>query len=415
MKFRYIVLIVISLVLLGGLAYWQISHLAATQKLEKELELKGIQSMLMTTAISIRKVERTDSLIRTDASKQFRLIDSLVNKNFKDYDYNFDWAIVDGNETIDERLISHNKATTDILESDIKVCLSCLVMIDIVDDKVEGHDAGFILNQSPAQMMEMRGMDKSNIKYIYLAYTDDSSIALETYTIPLVFLIGLGFLFFWLVRLIRQQGLLIKQKNEFVNHLSHQFQTPLSSIKIGANLLSKKYVDEDLIKIIQTEGNRLENHIKTVLHWVKSDANRLQIHKEEIRVTDLIENALKEMKPVFQINKTTVQFVPPENEYIVKADKNHLQLMLFNIWENAIKHNEVPVSITITVERMHHILTIKTADDGKGVSKIDDSIKYKGLGLEYINTIMEDHKGALKISKNEPKGLTVSLNFPINE
>ncbi|MEO1033657.1 MAG: histidine kinase dimerization/phospho-acceptor domain-containing protein, partial [Bacteroidota bacterium] len=289
MKFRYIVLIVISLVLLGGLAYWQISHLAATQKLEKELELKGIQSMLMTTAISIRKVERTDSLIRTDAPKQFRLIDSLVNKNFKDYDYNFDWAIVDGNETIDERLISHNKATTDILESDIKVCLSCLVMIDIVDDKVEGHDAGFILNQSPAQMMEMRGMDKSNITYIYLAYTDDSSIALETYTIPLVFLIGLGFLFFWLVRLIRQQGLLIKQKNEFVNHLSHQFQTPLSSIKIGANLLSKKYADEDLIKIIQTEGNRLENHIKTVLHWVKSDANRLQIHKEAIRVTDLIE------------------------------------------------------------------------------------------------------------------------------
>ncbi|MEO1033269.1 MAG: HAMP domain-containing sensor histidine kinase, partial [Bacteroidota bacterium] len=143
--------------------------------------------------------------------------------------------------------------------------------------------------------------------------------------------------------------------------------------------------------------------------------HRLQIHKEAIRVTDLIENALKEMKPVFQINKTTVQFVPPENEYIVNADKNHLQLMLFNIWENAIKHNEVPVSIKITVERMHHILTIKTADDGKGVSKIDDSIKYRGLGLEYINTIMEDHKGALAISKNEPKGLTVSLNFPINE
>jgi K+-sensing histidine kinase KdpD len=55
----------------------------------------------------------------------------------------------------------------------------------------------------------------------------------------------------------------------------------------------------ELIQIIQTESNRLVNHIKTVLHWVKSDANHLHVKRGKIRLIDLIENSLKQMKSVF--------------------------------------------------------------------------------------------------------------------
>jgi len=67
----------------------------------------------------------------------------------------------------------------------------------------------------------------------------------------------------------------------------------------------------------------------------------LQIIKTKISITDIIERSLKQMNPVFLTNNTTVNFIPPEEDLIIEADENHLQLMLFNIWENAIKHNEV--------------------------------------------------------------------------
>ena len=210
-----------------------------------------------------------------------------------------------------------------------------------------------------------------------------------------------------------KQSKLIKQKNEFVNHLSHQFQTPLSSIKLSANLIAKnKGNQNELIQIIQTESNRLENHIKTVLHWVKSDADRLFISKEKIGITGFIEIALKQMKPIFLTNKTRVNFIPPEEELYIEADVNHLELMLFNIWENAIKHNNHKIEITIQCKINKGFVQISISDNGKGIDNEISDIKFRGLGLAYISRIMNEHSGNMELVSNTKEGLTVNLNFP---
>lgn len=413
MKTKYHFLPIATIILLGSLVFWQLRHLDATQELKTELEVKEIQATLMNVAINLRELERVDSTLRENKTKRYAVIDSLININFKIFNYDFEWGIADDNGILEEDLLNTNDPEK-VINSKVKVCLSCLVTIKIVEEQYN-EDSGFILNQTPAQMMQMSGMDASKIKYIHLWYDRAQSGSFAAYIVPLTFLVSLVLLFFWLLFLMRKQALLIRQKSEFVNHLSHQFQTPLSSIKIGANLLAKKYKDEELIQIVQTEGNRLENHIKTVLHWVKSDADRLQVLKEDVRITDSIENALKEMRPVFQTNKTIVQFFPPEEEYVIKADRNHLQLMLFNLWENAIKHNDQCVNIKVEVKKHSKMLAIEVLDDGKGVENLNEAIKQKGLGLQYIDTIMKEHKGSVVMSSNKPKGFLVILNFPINE
>jgi len=297
----------------------------------------------------------------------------------------------------------------------LKVCTSCLVMIDVLDeDDSTKNDKGFVLSQTPAQMVEMTGMNTADLDYIHL-YVPKQKFSFKPYLMPFILLIGLLATLMMLLNLTRKQRKLIIQKNEFVNHLSHQFQTPLSSIKLSANLLANEDVVDksEFIQIIQTESNRLENHIKTVLHWVKSDANHLHITKEKIRLTDFIENSLKQMKPVFLTHNIKVNFIPSEEELVIEADMNHLQLMLFNIWENAIKHNDSPLELTIRMSQENGVVQISNADNGKGISNLHPEIKFKGLGLAYINRIMTKHSGEMVLSSSE-KGLVLNLNFPNN-
>ena len=152
-------------------------------------------------------------------------------------------------------------------QADLNVCLSCLVTIRIMNDEgQEVPDKGFVLDHSPAQMRDIRGLDPESLQYLHVLTERRSTSYSNTYAFPLIFLLGLFVLIYWLFYLNAKQQRLINQKNEFVNHLSHQFQTPLSSIKLSANLLAERSASNknELVQIIRTESNRLENHIRTV-------------------------------------------------------------------------------------------------------------------------------------------------------
>jgi hypothetical protein len=407
------VILFCSLLTLGGLVFWQVDHLRVSQNLEEKIEEENLSDALMQSAIQLRKWETREDSLRTDPRKKLQEIDKIVNQNFKNFDRKFTWEYLDGEGEYQDDL-SRRTDTSQYDAFSSKVCISCLVTIDFVNEK--GHsevDKSFILNQTPGQMMDIRGLDAGEMEYLHL-YTAAKAFSFKTYFIPTLFFLGLLALFQWLLFLNKKQHKLILQKNEFVNHLSHQFQTPLASIKLSANLLSHKQKEnqDELIRVIQTESNRLENHIKTVLHWVKSDADRLHLSKCEIRLTQLIEDSLRQLKPIFITNKTKVIFIPPEDEIIINADLNHLQLIFFNIWENAIKHNDGPVEILISCKIKKDYIQVSSKDNGSGLQQGSETIKYSGLGLAYIEKLMSLHDGSMDLKSTGGKGLDVILNFP---
>jgi hypothetical protein len=412
MKKGTLLVVVLCALMAFGLIIWQAWHLNQNQKLKFDLDKKEMSSMLLKSAIDYRKAEIKDTSLSRDSTLGFKVLDSILNNNLSVYEIDFHWALFDGlGKPLDTTdYVYQTKNSADLI---LKTCMSCLIMIEVLDDAgSKASNAGFVLDQTPAQMREMSGMDLSHLEYIHL-FVAPQKFSFKPYILPCIFLMGLLAALLWLVNLTQKQSRLITQKNAFVNHLSHQFQTPLSSIKLSANLLAKEIsIDKtELIQIIQTESNRLENHIKTVLHWVKSDADHLYITKEKIRLTDLIENSLKQMKPVFLTHKTKVNFIPSDEELVIEADANHLQLMLFNIWENSIKHNDDPLELTIRMTMESGIAQISNSDNGKGISDLKSDRKFKGLGLAYVNRIMEEHDGEL-ILKSSEFGLTLNLNFP---
>ncbi|MBL4604330.1 MAG: HAMP domain-containing histidine kinase [Flavobacteriaceae bacterium] len=422
MKKRSSIVILLSFLILGGLIIWQIKHLKESHKLKAEIEQQQMKVALMQSAIELRKAEDNDDELQTDFQKTNALTNTILRKNFKKFNQEIRWGFYNGlGEPIDG--LNDEIKNIELVRSSLKVCISCLIMIEILDKPTENEidsslprERGYILDQTPAQMRDMQGLDAASLRYIHV-YSRPTGMSLTSYIIPGIFLIALSSLFIWLFFLNNKQSKLIKQKNEFVNHLSHQFQTPLSSIKLSANLLSKKETtnQDELVQIIQIESSRLENHIKTILHWVKSDADRLHIFKEKISVTDIIERSLKQMKPVFLTNNTIVNFIPPEEELHILADVNHLQLMLFNIWENAIKHNKNAISLKVDCTANEAYICISTTDNGVGFQKNSVPEKFKGLGLAYINKIMIEHHGTMKLKSTTNQGLAVHLNFPNND
>lgn len=406
------IIVLLSILLLGGLVFWQLHHLKISQDLKQELDFQDMQSILMESAIELRKVENKDYTIKKDSDKKRKLTDLVLKQNFEKFSQNIAWGFFNGNgKPIDS--LNYDIDLELLKLSELKVCTSCLIMIDVLDESGESAiDKSYVLDQSPSQMRNIVGLDTAKMKYLYL-YIKPANFNIKPYILPSIFLVGLTALFLWILYLNTKQYKLIKQKNEFVNHLSHQFQTPLSSIKLSANMLANKESDNknELVKIIQTESNRLENHIKTVLHWVKSDADRLHINKNKESVTDLIEKSIKQMKPVFFSNNTKVNFIPPEEDFLIQVDANHLQLMLFNLWENAIKHNNTAIELNIKCIKTSNFISIITIDDGKGMQNTTE-IKFKGLGLAYVDRIMELHHGNMKLIIANEKGLQVNLNFP---
>lgn len=416
MKKQSYLIVVLAFVFLCGLIFWQIRNLKLNEQLKTDNENQEMQSTLLATAIQFRKSKTTNPKLRSDSIDIQNLTEKLISQNFKKFNRNIEWGYFNGlGSSIDSLNFNIDKIA--IAKSNIKVCTSCLINISILnDDGSNPDDEGFVLNQTPAQMVSMNGMDLNELRYLHI-YVAPKPFSLNNYLLPILFLFGLAFIVIWLLYLNNRQNRLIHQKNEFVNHLSHQFQTPLSSIKLSANLLANNAnVNKDeLVQIIQNESSRLENHIKTVLHWVKSDADRLQISKEKIFLTDIIEKSLKQMRPVFLTNKTKVNFIPPEDELIIFADRNHLQLMLFNIWGNAIKHNELPIELTVTCKKVHDGAQIGTTDNGVGINGLNKNLKFKGLGLAYINRLMEVHNGSMQLLHIKNSGLTVHLNFPYHD
>jgi len=411
MNNRSIILALSSFIFLSGLVFWQIKELETGQKLITDLEKQEIHSVLLESAIEIRKEEERDSTLKA-LDKLTLKTEEVLRHNFSKYNRSFSWGAFNG---LGIHLYGPQKDT--LIGTSYKTCLSCLILIGLLDeDGNASDDRSFMLDQTPAQMHDIKGLDLETIKYLYF-FPQERAFSYRPYFLPLLFILGLSCLIFWLFYLNAKQQRLIMQKNEFVNHLSHQFQTPLSSIKLSANLLAdqKTRNANELIQIIQTESNRLERHIKTVLYWVKSDADRLHVNKTRVSITDIIEQSVKQLKPVFIINETFVNFIPPEKEIIINVDANHLQLILFNLWENAIKHNDKQIRLLITCSIVDNYLLISTKDNGVGLVSNKSDMKWKGLGLEYVSSIMKEHNGSMSLHSQPNKGLTVHLNFPIND
>ena len=222
-------------------------------------------------------------------------------------------------------------------------------------------------------------------------------------------------------------------QRDFINNMTHEFKTPLSSILIASNYLSKQKPitdDEKLEKyaqIIVEQSNKLNQHIEKILTVAKSDATPLQLQKTTFEffpiIKEIIENCqLKHPMVVFhldnQISKTQLN-----------GDVFHFSNIIYNLVDNAIKYCEKTPEITLRFTNTKQHLQIDCIDNGIGIepkkipfifdkfyripSKKSNEINGFGLGLYYVKKICDLHHWKITAKNNETFGTTITLVLPI--
>ena len=424
---RNLLIALLSILCFGGIIAWQLQHLGEMKQLREEIfqqqaegKLKELATKLRTSSVWGQENFPTANLSEATRKKYISDVDSLLQLYIPEEEFAVWWGLVLVGER-DSLLLSNAPSDKQeaVLQSKLSTCLSCLILVSFPDSGEE-----LVLEHSIAQMRMMSGklLEEKPLKY-FTVYSERKAESQWPDYVAFLFLSGLSALFGISLYLNARQKRLIEQKNEFINHLSHQFKTPLASIRLGTKMLlnaPQEDKNREMLQLIDLEGKRLDKHIQTVLQWVRAGAQGLQLARQPLDLVTLTQESVRQMEPVFRDRQAQVEIQSEERLPQAMVDEYHLILVYFNLWENALKHNSGPLRLNIDICRQGNFLLVKHQDNGKGFSyiankqrKANQQTNYTGLGLLYVERVMAAHGGAVEIHSKDGEGTLITLKLPL--
>ncbi len=227
---------------------------------------------------------------------------------------------------------------------------------------------------------------------------------------------------------------LIKMKTEFISSVSHELRTPMSSIRGLAEILQEgkikeKAKQEELIRLVATESNRLSRFLHNILDFGKIEQNVKTYNTQKVELQSMI----KEVVRLFQYRSDSDEFVlntkMPGKPLFLKMDRDAVMQALTNLLDNAIKYSSGEKEIVVELVQKEKLIEIKVRDKGIGIpegerKKIFEgfyrhaeanrhSTKGVGLGLKIVKHIMSAHGGEIQVESQLGEGSTFSLIFPV--
>jgi signal transduction histidine kinase len=223
-------------------------------------------------------------------------------------------------------------------------------------------------------------------------------------------------------------------KSYFVSSVSHEFQTPLTSIKMFAELLQdegalSKDTQKDYLETIEGESERLSRMVKNVLDFSKIERGVKEYHFSKINVKDIIKTVIRLMKYQLEQHAFKVDLNLIDQDIYLTADPDALIASLTNLISNAIKYSREEKYLSISISLTQEMLRICVEDKGVGISEEDqkhifetfyrsrdDSIKAVGgvgLGLALVKHVVDAHKGKIELKSTPNKGTSFCIILPM--
>lgn len=241
--------------------------------------------------------------------------------------------------------------------------------------------------------------------------------------------------FIYILYVILKQKKLSEIKTDFINNMTHEFKTPISTISLSADTLLKPGIEEKpekitrYAKIIKDEGLRLRNHVDKILEIAVLDAESPKFKNETVDMHAIITKETEIIRIKLEERKGTMACDLQASEFLIKGDVDHLGNIIFNLLGNAIKYTEGTPHIIIRTKNIGAKLVISVTDNGIGIPNKYKKYIFKkfyrvstgnvhnvkgfGLGLYYVNKIVRSHHGKINVESEVGKGSTFSLSFPV--
>ncbi|MFC2094668.1 ATP-binding protein [Bacteroidota bacterium] len=224
-----------------------------------------------------------------------------------------------------------------------------------------------------------------------------------------------------------------KMKSLFVSNVTHELKTPLTSIKMFAEMLKEKAgfeseKSQEYLEIIEGESDRLKRLIDNVLDFAKIERGIKTYEMSEVDFNMLAHEVLNMMQYQFKMSKIDLIKNFGADEFLITADKDAIGEAMMNILSNAIKYSEQNTSVNVSSFIKNNYVCFQVVDEGIGISESDlkdifnpffrtnnnDVIKAEGtgLGLSIVKHIVDAHDGKIEVESKPGKGSTFTLLFP---
>lgn len=252
----------------------------------------------------------------------------------------------------------------------------------------------------------------------------------------MVIIVSVVFLFFaFAISIIVKQKRLSEIKTDFINNMTHELKTPISTIALSSDMLMRGDFSSDPEKlkryasIIFKENKRLENQVERVLNVAKMDKETLQLKKESFDMHEL----LVEVKENFEFNQLEhggeIEMHLDATNFKLDVDPVHISNVVFNLLDNAIKYCEVQPHVVLRTKNEKNNFELEISDNGIGIKREDiklifdkfyrvptgnlHNVKGFGLGLYYVKIVIEQHGGSIHVKSSVGKGTTFIIRLPI--
>ena len=244
------------------------------------------------------------------------------------------------------------------------------------------------------------------------------------------------YIFYWTVKAIITQKKNSEIKNDFINNMTHELKTPISTISLAVEVLNDPVMssNKDLLgrylKMISEENKRLGMLVEEVLQSAVLDRDAFKLKHEPINLASLVTEVVGKMDMKIQERHGVVELdIDPAGTYDYQGDRVHLTNVIYNLMDNAIKYSRENPVIKITLFNAVNQIAIKVTDNGIGIGaehlkKVFDKlyrvptgnlhdVKGFGLGLNYVKTIITRHKGTVEVKSVLGKGSTFIIYLPL--
>ena len=241
--------------------------------------------------------------------------------------------------------------------------------------------------------------------------------------------------FIYTIRIIFLQkkfgGLII----DFINNMTHEFKTPISTIALASEAIIQPEIHNDEVKlkkyndIIRDENSRMKQQVDKILQMAVLEQGDYELNLAAVDLHELINNAVGNISVRVEDRGGKLETNLSASSHRIKGDAVHLTNIINNILDNAIKYSPEGVRIIVQTHNEDNRIILSFIDDGIGIAGDDlnrvfdkyfrvptgnlHDVKGFGLGLSYVKLMVEGHNGDIKIKSKPGAGTTVDISFPV--
>lgn len=247
-------------------------------------------------------------------------------------------------------------------------------------------------------------------------------------SILLILMIG-GIFYSSINTMMRQKNLSLI-KNDFINNMTHEFKTPISTISLAVEVMKDGQINKNPTKylnIIKDENSRLGSQVEKVLQMALLDKGEVKLEQTDVNIHEIIEQVSQNLGVQIEQKEGILDLHLNAEDPEFAADEVHMTNIIYNLLDNANKYSNGKPEIEVSTVNIPKGIRISINDKGIGmtkenVAKIFDKfyrvstgnvhdVKGFGLGLSYVKKMVDLHNGQILVSSKPGEGTTFELEF----